>query len=84
MTRRRRINTRVLHVEEVDNIKYVCKCIPEIGTFYVFGVLNNNVMGNNKRKKYKNPMNEKSKEVVDSLDRLFGMVPNSDWFTNNK
>ena len=39
MTRRRRINTRVLHVEEVDNIKYVCKGIPEIGTFYVFGVL---------------------------------------------
>ena len=29
-------------------------------------------------------MSEKSKEVVDSLDRLFGMVPNSDWFTNNK
>ena len=23
MTRRRRINTRVLHVEEVDNIKYI-------------------------------------------------------------
>lgn len=32
----------------------------------------------------KNPMSEKSKEVVDSLDRLFGMVSNSDWFTNNK
>lgn len=29
-------------------------------------------------------MSEKSKEVVDALDRLFGMVPNSDWFTNNK
>ena len=39
MTRRRRINTRVLHVEEVDNIKYVCKGIPEDVTFYVFGVL---------------------------------------------
>ena len=39
MTRRRRINTRVLHIEEVDNIKYVCKGDPEIGTFYVFGVL---------------------------------------------
>ena len=39
MTRRRRINTRVLHVEEVSNIKYVCKCVPEIGTFYVFGIL---------------------------------------------
>ena len=39
MTRRRRINTRVLHIEEVDNIRYVCKGIPEIGTFYVFGVL---------------------------------------------
>lgn len=40
-------------------------------------------MGNNKRKKFKNPMSEKSKEVVDGLERLFGMVPNSDWFTNN-
>lgn len=39
MTRRRRINTRVLHVEEVDNIKYVYKGVPEDGTFYVFGVL---------------------------------------------
>lgn len=39
MTRRRRINTRVLHVEEVDNIRYVCKGIPETGIFYVFGVL---------------------------------------------
>lgn len=29
-------------------------------------------------------MSEKSKEVVDALDRLFDMVPNSDWFTNNK
>lgn len=29
-------------------------------------------------------MSEKSKEVVDALDRLFGMVPNPDWFTNNK
>jgi hypothetical protein len=39
MTRRRRINTRVLHVEEVGNIKYVCKGNPETKTFYVFGVL---------------------------------------------
>ena len=39
MTRRRRINTRVLHVEEVDNIKYVCKGVPEDGTFYICGVL---------------------------------------------
>lgn len=39
MTRRRRINTRVLHVEEVDNIRYVCKGVPEDRTFYVFGVL---------------------------------------------
>lgn len=39
MTRRRRINTRVLHVEEVDNIRYVCKGVPEDETFYVFGVL---------------------------------------------
>ena len=39
MTRRRRINPRVLHIAEVTNIKYVCKGIPEIGMFYVFGVL---------------------------------------------
>ena len=39
MKRKRRINTRILHIEEVDNIKYVCKGNPEIGTFYVFGVL---------------------------------------------
>ena len=39
MTRRRRINTRVLHVEEVDNIKYVCKGVPEYRIFYVFGIL---------------------------------------------
>ena len=39
MTRRRRINPRVLHVEEVDNIKYVCKGVPENGTFYLFGIL---------------------------------------------
>lgn len=35
-------------------------------------------MRNNKRKKYKNPMSEKSKEVVDALARLFDMVPNPD------
>lgn len=39
MTRQRRINTRVLHIEEVGNIRYVCKGIPETETFYVFGVL---------------------------------------------
>ena len=39
MTRQRRINPRVLHIEEVDNIKYVCKGFPETGMFYVFGVL---------------------------------------------
>ena len=39
MTRRIRINTRFLQIEEVDNIKYVCKGIPETGMFYVFGVL---------------------------------------------
>ena len=39
MIRRRKINPRVLHVEEVGNIKYVCKGIPETGTFYIFGVL---------------------------------------------
>ena len=32
----------------------------------------------------KNPMSEKSKEVIDALDGLFGMIPNPDWFTNNK
>lgn len=39
MTRRRRINTRVLHIEEIGNIRYVCKEVPEDRTFYVFGVL---------------------------------------------
>lgn len=39
MTRQRRINTRVLYVKEVDNIKYVCKGFPETGMFYVFGIL---------------------------------------------
>ena len=39
MTRRRQINPRVLHIEEVDNIKYVCKGIPEIGMFYLLGIL---------------------------------------------
>lgn len=38
-------------------------------------------MGNNKRKKYKNPMREKSKELVDALDNLFSMVPNPNWLT---
>lgn len=41
-------------------------------------------MGNNKRKKYKNSMSKKSKELIDVLDRLFDKVPNPDWFTNNK
>ena len=39
MTRRRQINPRVLHIEEVDNIKYVCKGVPENGTFYLLGIL---------------------------------------------
>lgn len=39
MTRRRRLNPRVLHVEEVGGIKYVCKGIPETGDFYLFGIL---------------------------------------------
>lgn len=39
MTRRRQINTRVLHIEEIGDIRYVCKGVPETGTFYVFGVL---------------------------------------------
>ena len=39
MTRQRRINTRVIHIEEIGNVRYVCKGAPEIGTFYVFGVL---------------------------------------------
>lgn len=38
-------------------------------------------MGNNRRNKYKNPMSEKSKEVVDALDGLFGMTPDTNWFT---
>lgn len=39
MTRRRNINTKVLHIEEYCNIRYVCKGIPETGIFYVFGIL---------------------------------------------
>ena len=39
MTKQRVINTKVLHVEEVSDIKYVCKGVPEDGTFYVFGIL---------------------------------------------
>ena len=39
MTRRRQINPRVLHVEEVDNIRYFCKGVPENGTFYLLGIL---------------------------------------------
>lgn len=39
MTKQRVINTKVLHVEEVCNIRYVCKGVPEDGTFYVFGIL---------------------------------------------
>ena len=39
MTRRRRINPRVLHIEEACNIRYICKGIPETGIFYVFGIL---------------------------------------------
>ena len=38
-------------------------------------------MGNNRCKNYKNSMSEKSKEVVDALERLFSMVPNPDWVT---
>ena len=40
-------------------------------------------MRNNKRNKYKDPISQKSKEVVDGLERLFSMVPNPDCFTNN-
>lgn len=39
MTRRRRINPRVLHIEEVDNIRYVCNEVPENGTFYLLCIL---------------------------------------------
>ena len=39
MTKQRGINTKVLHVEEVGNIKYVCIGVSEYRTFYVFGVL---------------------------------------------
>ena len=38
-------------------------------------------MGNNRRKKYKNQISEKSKEVVDAIDGLFGMTPDPNWFT---
>ena len=39
MARRRRINPRVLYIEEVDNIRYVCKGVPENVTFYLLGIL---------------------------------------------
>uniref|UniRef100_A0AAU8MJY5 Uncharacterized protein n=1 Tax=Geladintestivirus 3 TaxID=3233135 RepID=A0AAU8MJY5_9CAUD len=39
MTRRIRINPRVLHIVEASSIKYVCKGLPESGDFYVFGIL---------------------------------------------
>ena len=39
MTKQRQINTKVLHVEEVGNIRYVCKGVPKDRTFYVFGIL---------------------------------------------
>ena len=39
MTRRRRFNPRNAHVRQIDGTLYFCKGIPEIGTFYVFGVL---------------------------------------------
>lgn len=38
-------------------------------------------MGNNKRKKYKDPNKQKAKEIVDGLDKLFSMCPNPDWLT---
>ncbi len=39
MTKQRRINPRLIHIEEVNNIKYVCRGIPETETFYLFGIL---------------------------------------------
>uniref|UniRef100_A0AAU8MH61 Uncharacterized protein n=1 Tax=Geladintestivirus 4 TaxID=3233136 RepID=A0AAU8MH61_9CAUD len=39
MTRRRRINPRVLHIVETAGIKYVCKGLPETSDFYMFGIL---------------------------------------------
>ena len=39
MTKLKGINTKVLHVEEVGNIRYVCKGVPETGTFYLLGIL---------------------------------------------
>ena len=39
MSKLKGINTKVLHVEEVGNIRYVCKGVPENGTFYLLGIL---------------------------------------------
>ena len=39
MAKLKGINTKVLHVEEVGNIRYVCKGVPENGTFYLLGIL---------------------------------------------
>lgn len=41
-------------------------------------------MGNNRRKKLKDPMPEVSKtfkELVSAIDKLFSTVPNPDWLT---
>ena len=41
-------------------------------------------MGNNRRKKLKDPMpevSEKVKELVSTIDKLFSTVPNPDWLT---
>jgi|GEM_PF-4629379 len=39
MTRRRRINPRVLHIVEAGGNKYVCKGLSESGDFYLLGIL---------------------------------------------
>lgn len=39
MTRRRRFNPRNVHMNVIGDIKYICKGIPESGTFYLIGIL---------------------------------------------
>lgn len=36
---RRKLNPRQVHIVDVDNIRYVCKGLPEMKDFYLLGVL---------------------------------------------
>ena len=36
---RRKFDTRQVHINEIEGIKYVCKGVLEFGTFYLLGIL---------------------------------------------